>query len=297
MCYEQVEMVCLFNQSLCLFTQVLFLGLNQLTHLTANVFRTNLRGLQTLSLRENMLQTMDHNAFTDLPSLQYLHLEGNLIDIIEANHFLGLDQLEELRLSDNDLFIVPSKAFYECSKLRILDLGANWINKIEKDAFMGLDNVKNIQLSINKLQNITKGMFDGLSSIEALYLSKNPIKVIQPGSFPPTLRKIHLNYMDKLARIRNGSFTNLKNLEEIEITNSKKMVFIEPGAFAYNGTTSSVTILNLYNSSLMTLSESMLDWERVDSLVLGQNEWVCDCNLLWIKVNENIDEEIKKQVV
>ena len=268
---------------------------NKLEFIGDNIFFDATKGLKSLYLSQNFISSITHNAFTDLPDLQYLHLDNNLLEELDQAYFLGLDEVEDLNLSGNLFTSLPEGSFRECENLRVLDLGINMIKTIDTGAFRNLEKLQRLILSRNRLDQISVGMFDGLMDIDTLYLDDNPLTSIEPGSLPINLMKISMQRQPQLQSIDNGTFTGMTRLSTVEITSSQKLTNIDSNAF--DGANSVVHTLNLFNNSLTTLPEDLLNWTMVLQPVLFANNWNCDCKMAWVKHSFDLTEEDKKQVV
>ena len=118
----------------------------------ANLFE-NLRNMETLSLRNNNVSTLNSDSFKGLVSLQLLDLHWHVLETLEADWFDDLISLTNLRLDGIDTIPV----------LKVL----------KPFQFKTLNKTEKLSLEENLIQKLEASTFQGLSSLEYLYLQKN----------------------------------------------------------------------------------------------------------------------------
>ena len=94
-----------------------------------------------------------------------------------------------------------------------------------------------------------------------------------------------------ISVIRNGTFTGLNKLKQVELKQNKQLTTIEAGAF--DGERSSVVYIDLYDNALQSIDEHLLNWSSIEVWDLAKNEWVCDCQMAWVKHTEFISAAVK----
>lgn len=96
---------------------------------------------------------------------------------------------------------------------------------------------------------------------------------------------------ETIQKIENNTFTSLTKLQQVEFKNNKHLKTIEAGAFQKQN--SSVSYLDLYDNALEKLPADLLNWSRVEVWNLGENMWVCDCDMAWVKHTDDISVAVK----
>ncbi|CAF1126727.1 unnamed protein product [Rotaria sordida] len=162
----------------------------------------------------------------------------------------------KLELQFNNLSIIRKDDFKAFRQLRILNLQDNQIHTIDTDAFRDLISLEKLRLNGNKLNHLADGTFASLKQLQRLDLSSNQLRAIKKGTLQG------LQVIDNLQ------------LDHNEIT------CIE--ADAINGL-NRLEIVTLNFNNLTTLP--VLPFARLIDLRvlrLHDNQFVCDCRLLWL---------------
>lgn len=250
--------------------KILSLSKNNIQKLDANVFK-GLKVLENLDLSFNYIKQIKSEIFIGLPNLLILNLSHNLIEKIRDEYFSEFEELRELDLSYNKLTSTfrISRSFY----LRKMRLSHNNISEINSQAFDGTY-LKEITLDNNKLEKLDVDTFFLLISLEKIDLSWNNIKTIHYYS---------INFCDNL-QILDLSHNNLESLSD-----EKR------GEFILENIRSSIKHIDLSYNRLQTLPNFVNDFSKLESLILFENDWKCDCNLKWVRLITNkikIDEPV-----
>ncbi|XP_015189882.1 PREDICTED: protein toll-like, partial [Polistes dominula] len=157
----------------------------------------------------------------------------------------------------------------------------NLSQSLTKEHFQGFSNVTELGLSYNGLTNISSDFFTIFSNLRCLDLSENSL-VLSKNNFDNTLNlkklDLHGNGMtelpfdniDNLTSLHDVFITNLKNLEEVHMRNSK-LQFI-PDKF-FTGTTSvkfidwsenifenisETTFVDVFNTTYLNISHNRI---------------------------------------
>lgn len=149
-----------------------------------NVFQ-GLTALTSIKLDNNMLTTIEKDAFNETDMLFYLSLSGNRIDTIETGALANLETLNFLMLQSNHLTLLDSSTFAmngASPKLKSLDLSSNRITHIASDTFSHLTGLKKLFLSYNTLTKIEPFTFSELNLVR-LNLDNNDIHSLTANSF------------------------------------------------------------------------------------------------------------------
>lgn len=196
----------------------------------------DLNSLETLILSENKLKTIEEKTFT-FCKVKTIDLSNNLIATIQKNAFYGTPMLETLLLNDNKLpkfdpqwfhqFVVSitslqlhnnqirnisTTTFIQFEQLETLTLSSNTIEAIDSDSFVNtkllstmeiannsltdisflkpLTELKTVDLGFNRIMFVNKQMVSELLLLQTLDLSYNPLKCSCYTNFVQTTPQI-----------------------------------------------------------------------------------------------------------
>ncbi|CAK5076762.1 unnamed protein product [Meloidogyne enterolobii] len=90
--------------------------------------------LKELSLRNNIMKSIDEKIFLNLASLKYLDLSSNKLSQLKRSHFSKLVNLETLLLDNNQINSLDDGIFNSLTKLKTLTISNNRLTKITKFA-------------------------------------------------------------------------------------------------------------------------------------------------------------------
>ncbi len=99
-----------------------------------------------LDLSRNRLRWVSPGDLAPYPHLEELDLSENLISTLEPNAFASLQALRTLRLRGNQLKLVPMGAFARLANLTALDLSENKIVILLDYTFQDLHSLKNLEV-------------------------------------------------------------------------------------------------------------------------------------------------------
>ncbi|KAL7853167.1 hypothetical protein SRHO_G00189520 [Serrasalmus rhombeus] len=139
-----------------------------------------------------------------------------------------------------------------------LHLGANSIQELEPGVFSTLGSLKKLHINSNFLVMLKEDTFHGLVNLEYLQADTNFIRVVEPGAF------------SKLVRLK------------VLILNDNSIEFLPNNIFRFVP----LTHLDLRGNKLQTLPYvGFLEHiGRIIELLLEDNDWVCDCQILHLKI-------------
>ncbi|XP_034031468.1 SLIT and NTRK-like protein 6 [Thalassophryne amazonica] len=139
-----------------------------------------------------------------------------------------------------------------------LHLGSNSIQELEPGVFSTLSSLKKLHINSNFLVTLKEDTFQGLVNLEFLQADTNFIRVIEPGAF------------NKLIRLK------------VLILNDNSIEFLPSNIFRFVP----LTHLDLRGNKLQTLPfVGFLEHiGRIMELLLEDNVWVCDCDILHLKI-------------
>lgn len=101
-----------------------------------------------LDLSRNRLRWVAPGELAAYPRLEELDLSENLITTLEPNAFASLQSLRVLRLRANQLKLVPMGAFAKLSNLTTLDLSENKIVILLDYTFQDLRSLRNLEVGV-----------------------------------------------------------------------------------------------------------------------------------------------------
>ncbi|GMR35015.1 hypothetical protein PMAYCL1PPCAC_05210, partial [Pristionchus mayeri] len=180
-----------------------------------------LRGIQTLNLRSNVLSEVGEDSFVGLKSLVSLDLSHNRILLVSPSSFTGLT-FDQLQLSHNKLDRIPP-ALSHMSKCKSIDLSSNLISSISNNIFSKIPQLETINLSDNRLEKIAQFEFSDCAHLTALSLSHNSIREMAAHSFVgcPSLRRLDLS-LNRLPSLSLSS-SSLSSLRHLNISSNLLM--------------------------------------------------------------------------
>ncbi|XP_054830038.1 SLIT and NTRK-like protein 6 [Eublepharis macularius] len=163
-----------------------------------------------------------------------------------------------LSLLNNGLTMLHMNDFSSFINALSLHLGFNNIVDIEPGAFNGLSLLKQLHINHNSIEILKEDTFHGLENLEFLQADNNFITIIEPSAF------------SKLNRLK------------VLILNDNAIEFLPPNIFRFVP----LTHLDLRGNQLQTLPYvGFLEHiGRILDLQLEDNKWVCNCDLLELKV-------------
>ncbi|CAL8406860.1 unnamed protein product [Arctogadus glacialis] len=163
-----------------------------------------------------------------------------------------------LNLYKNDLVELHAEEMTGLKSALTLHLGANSIQELEPGVFGALGALKKLHVNSNFLVTLKEDTFQGLVNLEFLQADTNFIRVVEPGAF------------NKLIRLK------------VLILNDNSVEFLPNNIFRFVP----LTHLDLRGNKLQTLPYvGFLEHiGRIMELMLEDNDWVCDCDVLPLKI-------------
>ncbi|CAB3408274.1 unnamed protein product [Caenorhabditis bovis] len=195
-----------------------------------------LNNLETLSLSNNKLESLEAETFDNKKQLSYLDVSGNFITQIEDGAFEPLTSLETLVIGDHNfinntvvdeigklkalktldlsradgIFEPPMKLFEEIPQIETLKLAGCSIASLEPGQFAILKKLRELDLRVNLIENMTAYAFDGLENVERLSLAGNYISNLEDDVFfgLSNLKDLDLGY-NEIKTLPKGAFKPL----------------------------------------------------------------------------------------
>ncbi|XP_074596656.1 uncharacterized protein LOC141851766 [Brevipalpus obovatus] len=178
---------------------------------------SELSRLRRLYLIGNQITHVDEHAFTHLLELEYLELQNNHLTHIDASKlFQGLLNLKSLYLSDNKLKNIGK--FTELPSLAWIDLAGNKLTKIT-DNFTNLHGIETLILGQNRITQISRDAFTFKMELVELDFSFNLIRKLDPLIFEGlySLRKLNMSY-NLVQDLPRNIFSPLNKLESLDLS-------------------------------------------------------------------------------
>jgi Leucine-rich repeat (LRR) protein len=167
-----------------------------------------LPSLEDVDLKDNSIEVLELDAFSNLTKVQRLALDNN--KLTELSGFESMTNLVYLTLANNLLdenIYISSQV--DLRYLKVLDLKANKIKSLPSDLFLNLPSLVNLDLSENMIGTIEKGAFNGLINIRCLNLAKNSLTILDLDVFDwngmENLMILQFNGNNLLEKVVKGS--------------------------------------------------------------------------------------------
>ncbi|XP_039503686.1 leucine-rich repeat-containing protein 15 [Pimephales promelas] len=254
----------------------LMLQKNSIRKLPSSTFR-GLNNLRELLLQQNQLTEIPSGIFDDLVNLEILHLQDNKITQLPENIFSNVQKLKKLYLSNNKLSLLPSAIFFNLPNLTHLSLFENQLSRLMPGTF-GPMAILELWLYDNMITHLEENVFSNLTEIRLLVLSRNRIQHISSGAFNGLMELEEISlHTNRLIGIEAGIFKGLPKLANISLENNQ----IQHIPIKLLENVSHLNLLELQNNSLRNLPKELLNsLSVVDNIVLFQNPWRCDNDIL-----------------
>ncbi|KAK3510510.1 hypothetical protein QTP70_009135 [Hemibagrus guttatus] len=168
------------------------------------------------------------------------------------------DRPFHLNLYKNDIVELLPEDMEAFRNAVTLHLGGNSIQELVPGVFTTLGSLKKLHINSNFLVMLKEDTFHGLINLEYLQADTNFIRVVEPGAF------------SKLVRLK------------VLILNDNSIEFLPNNIFRFVP----LTHLDLRGNNLQTLPYvGFLEHiGRIIELLLEDNNWVCDCQNLQLKI-------------
>uniref|UniRef100_A0A7M4FMS3 SLIT and NTRK like family member 6 n=1 Tax=Crocodylus porosus TaxID=8502 RepID=A0A7M4FMS3_CROPO len=171
--------------------------------------------------------------------------------------------------------VPPSRPFH-------LNLLNNGLTMLHMNDFAGLINAISLHLGFNNIADIEPGAFNGLSFLKQLHINHNSLEILKEDTFNG-LENLEFLQADNnfITVIEASAFSKLNRLKVL-ILNDNAIEFLPPNIFRFVP----LTHLDLRGNQLQTLPYvGFLEHiGRILDLQLEDNKWVCNCELLQLKI-------------
>ena len=182
---------------------------NIIDEIPANVF-AHLNVCVTIDLSENIINSIEQDAFNGLLAIEYLHIDQNKLKRIARSMLEVLEALRILTMHTNEIETIEAGSFSGQSRLNELQLQGNDIQQLELSMFTGLVLLKNLSLNRNKIHDIKDRTFAALESLIWLNLAHNSLSHLRSQMFIGliALRVLHL-HGNSLTTVSSQTFAYL----------------------------------------------------------------------------------------
>ncbi|XP_050670751.1 chondroadherin-like [Leptidea sinapis] len=224
--------------------------------------------LETLNLGYNEIHSLDKYLFQHTPNLTRLYINNNPIEILDHVTILALSSAK---------------------KLEVLDLSKTDIDNIPLDAFRGLSYLRQIDLSGNFFLNVPESLSLVGDSLQYLTFNNNPLVELNDDSFVglSNLVELEVGENENLEEVKRSTFSPLKSLRVLHMCHNKNLRYISHNAF--RGLKDKWTLKEVYldDNNLSELSTDLMPWNKLETLGMTGNSWLCNCDLANIITKQN----------
>uniref|UniRef100_A0A8C8S8E8 SLIT and NTRK like family member 6 n=1 Tax=Pelusios castaneus TaxID=367368 RepID=A0A8C8S8E8_9SAUR len=199
----------------------------------------------------------------------------NLCSCEEKDNILIINCEERGIKMLSQIKVPPSRPFH-------LNLLNNGLTKLHVNDFAGLINAISLHVGFNNIADIEPGAFNGLSLLKQLHINHNSLEILKEDTFQG-LENLEFLQADNnfITMIEASAFSKLNRLKVL-ILNDNAIEFLPPNIFRFVP----LTHLDLRGNQLQTLPYvGFLEHiGRILELQLEDNKWVCNCDLLQLKI-------------
>ncbi|KAK3875817.1 hypothetical protein Pcinc_019331 [Petrolisthes cinctipes] len=260
---------------------VLSLRGNVIESLEGRIFR-HLKLLKDLDLSENRIHDLADDALAGLSNLRVLHLQSNKLHSIPALNLKLVPDLAELSLGGNEFEEIQASDFQYMRTLKDLDLsGANLEGVLFPESFRGLTGLRKLNLDHCGLVTVPSVALSVLGQLEELHIGQNlfvtlPTDVLQNNR---NLQVLYVSRCPHLQRLERNVLEHNLHIKTIVITNNPKLVYISPDALRF---LPELRVLDLRRNNLHHLSEHAASWTDIEHWYLEGNPISCNCSAAWL---------------
>ncbi|KAK4292103.1 hypothetical protein Pmani_035107 [Petrolisthes manimaculis] len=260
---------------------VLSLRGNVIKSLEGRIFR-HLKLLKDLDLSENRINHLADDALAGLSNLRVLHLQSNKLHAIPAHNLKLVPDLAELSLGGNEFEEIQESDFQYMRTLKDLDLsGAKLEGVLLPESFRGLTGLRKLNLDRCGLETVPSVALSVLGQLEELHIGQNlfftlPTDVLQNNR---NLQVLYVSRCPRLQRLERNVLEHNLHIKTIIITNNPQLVYIAPDALRF---LPELRVLDLRRNNLHSLSEHAASWTDIDHWYLEGNPISCNCSAAWL---------------
>ncbi|CAO1345264.1 unnamed protein product [Diamesa serratosioi] len=272
-------------------------------YLSPNSFN-NLKNLEKLFLSHNLLKDLRVMMFAGLSNLYHLDISYNTATQFESSENTGgYKNVDPFSVYFEDGLWIDGDSFVHLQNLTFLDLSHSKLKQESVKAFTTLSpKIQQLSLCYTGIPLIINRMF-AETNLKVLDLSGNPSLTpnLTPASFGGLENKLEIlifqnsNLKDMTYCMRNLRKLRMldlaqNNINELTEANYRNYVLLEililksnhisnwySRVFKFN---EKLRIINLRQNNINLLTTQMMnDFNNVDFLAIGNNNFVCQCSL------------------
>ncbi|CAH0750958.1 unnamed protein product [Diatraea saccharalis] len=230
--------------------------------------------LETLNLAHNEIHSLDRYLFQHTPNLTRLYLNNNPIEILDHVTVLAISSatnLEVLDLSQTEIDNIPVETFKSLKKLQQLDLSGNKFTMVPESLSLIGISLKFLSFNNNPIAELNDDSFIGLTNLIELEVAEN-------------------SYLDEVKR---STFSPLKNLRVLHLCHNRNLRYISHNAF--RGLKDKWTLKEVYldDNDLSEISPDLMPWDKLDTLGMTGNSWLCNCDLADVVTRQGAGHKFK----
>lgn len=242
-----------------------------------------LRHLQDLDLSENRIEKLEDKALMGLSNLRVLHLRDNRLTSIPASNLALVPDLAELSLGSNYFTAIKQEDFKSMRSLKSLDLSGATLNEgLTTDSFTSLSGLRKLNMESCGLRAIPSSPLSSLSSLEELHIGHNPFSKLSSDVFRNNhnLHTIYISGCPNLVHIEKNVLQANLNIKQVIITKNPQLTYIAPDALRL---LTELSVLDLRHNNLQQISEQAASWSDIKHWYLEGNPIACNCSAAWLR--------------
>ncbi|XP_035227345.1 chaoptin-like [Stegodyphus dumicola] len=239
---------------------------NNISYLDGSYFDPIRISINILDLSFNKIKNLTMSAFVEMTHLQTLTISNNEIETIDDDEFKGLKSLQILDISKNKIQSFPSYLLEEQRNLRILFASDNNINLLNGNIFSNTA-LEQLDLSFNNLTEFPEeALLEIRSTLQSLDLAGNHIKVLNFSNMESLVNLKHFSIaQNDLHFLSAEEKLQLPKLISLDLSHNNN----ELPQWIFEHFPESLEALNLANTSLKAVP--LLDTCNLLFLNLSRN--------------------------
>ncbi|KAG8286363.1 biological adhesion [Homalodisca vitripennis] len=186
--------------------------------------------MRELDLSYNLLEYLENQVFRKVPLLTTLNVCNNRLTVLPTDVFLGFNSLINLHLCSNPLRANFRELFSFTPQLRRLDLSSVSLTSVPP---LAIPYLVHLNLTNNLIQDVHPSSADGLPRLRTLLLRANHLPSIPNQAWYrlPLLKELDLS-LNPIKEITNSSFSSLRRLDSLRLTELSDLERVESGSFS-----------------------------------------------------------------
>lgn len=255
---------------------------NVLQSLEAGVF-SHLKLLENLDLSSNQIYTIEDEALAGLANLRVLHLQSNQLHAVPTSNLDLVPDLSELSLGGNEVMEIRGSAFRALRTLRELDLSRTVIDGgLVLESFRGLSALRKLNLEGCGLTSVPTTPLGILRDLEELHIGHNLFVTLPEHAFRNNrnLQYLYVSQCPYLVHIETNLLEHNLNIKEVIITENPELTYISAGALH---SLPRLRLLDLRNNNLQRVRQHSASWIEIEEWHLEGNPVTCNCSSAWLR--------------